>query len=91
MALIFLGRSTCPICSQIINADDSIVSTTAFINDVNHPFWRFNDAAMHQVCFASWKQRNEFISVFNDYFHAHYRGMRFMLEDGAIEERDIQN
>jgi len=43
---------------------------------------------MHQKCFAAWGLRRRFITTFNDYCQKHLRGMRFMRENGEIEERE---
>lgn len=62
--------------------------TSPFIKDNAHPLWRYSDAAMHKTCFLAWSERRFFISTFNEFFDRHFRGMRYMLEDGSIEERD---
>ena len=90
MALVFAGHSQCPICSNVIGAGEAIVATPAFLEDKKSPLWRFNDAAMHQSCFDRWEMREAFIVTYNNYYAAHYRGMRQMLDDGSIVECEPQ-
>jgi hypothetical protein len=66
MALIFCGKTKCPLCQEIITADDEVVATSAFIADRNDPLWQYSDAAFHRRCFASWEKREEFVRRFNE-------------------------
>lgn len=54
------GKSTCPLCGQVLGKDDANFGTTHFIADRNDPLWRFSDAAMHGTCFEAWEHRAEF-------------------------------
>ena len=65
MALIFLGKTECSLCSSIIGADEDIVSTSHFIGQQDDPLWRFSDSAMHRSCFLAWDQRAKFVEKFN--------------------------
>lgn len=90
MAIILIGRSRCPLCDEILDSGQETVATTAFIEDVNHPLWRYSDAAMHAKCFLGWSQREAFIDGFNEFWRRRHRGMRFMDPDGKIHERESQ-
>ena len=65
MALIFRGRSRCPICGAVIDENDQIVATTHFVGDKNDPLWRYSDAAIHRACFLDWKLRDQFVARYN--------------------------
>ncbi len=65
MALVFRGKSRCPICGDVIGQEDDIVATTHFITGREDPLWRFSDAAMHKKCFLSWELRETFVAQFN--------------------------
>jgi tetrahydrodipicolinate N-succinyltransferase len=87
MALVCEGLTRCPICKGIIARDDAVVAAGAFVEAKSHPLWRFNDAAMHAPCFASWSERDSFVALFNSYYAKHYRSMRIMLPDGKVVEQ----
>ena len=65
MALIFRGKSECPLCGNVIMDGDEIVATSHFIADSNDPLWQFSDAGMHRSCFLTWDQREAFVAKFN--------------------------
>ena len=65
MALIFLGKTQCALCSAILIAGDELVATTHFIADPSDQLWRFSDAAMHKECFLNWEHMQEFIDKYN--------------------------
>ena len=88
MAIVIIDASECPLCGQVLREDEPLVMTSPFIEDPNHPLWRFHDAAMHKSCFLAWSERPLFIQTFNSYFDRHLRGMKYMLDDGTIEERE---
>jgi hypothetical protein len=60
MALLLPGKTTCPLCGEVIGPDDSVVGTTHFIADESDPLWRYSDAAFHRNCFERWEHRAEF-------------------------------
>jgi hypothetical protein len=90
MTILIWGSSTCPLCNKLLSQEECLVQTTAFVEDPKHPMWRFSDACMHRDCFLIWPDRDNFISCFNDFYGSHYRGIRHMLPDGTIEEREPQ-
>lgn len=90
MALIFPGKSLCPICGGIIASDDEIVATSHFVTNQADPLWRFSDAAMHKRCFLGWELRESFVDCFNHTVGAITWGngtFQEMLRDGTIAIR----
>lgn len=65
MALIFRGKTECPLCDAVIGESDEIVATSHFIADPEDPLWHFSDAGMHKNCFLGWSQRQVFIEKYN--------------------------
>jgi hypothetical protein len=88
MALVIIDETKCPLCGKALHEGQPLVMTSPFIEDRDHPLWRFADAAMHKACFLAWPERPLFIETFNSYYHRRLRGMRYMLEDGSIEDRE---
>lgn len=88
MALTFLGQSQCALCGYTLEAGDAIVATPAIPVAESDPLAPFYDAGMHCECFQNWILKEPFIRYFNAYYDQQYRGMRFMLEDGSIDERE---
>ena len=88
MALILSGLTKCPLCDQVLAEHDEIFATTAFEIPKQDSLSAFQDAGMHQNCFMAWKLRPDFLIAFNNYFENHYRGMRFMNDDGTVVERE---
>jgi hypothetical protein len=50
MALIILGKSKCPLCNQILEANENLTTFPAFL-PADHKFGKFSDAALHTNCF----------------------------------------
>lgn len=87
MALILLGKSTCPLCTEILETGQELVATSHFITDSKHPLWIYSDAGMHKKCFLGWKHRTEFITMYNEFYRKYVFGngtVLFMLDDGEI-------
>lgn len=74
MAIIFPGKSQCPICGLTINQDDRFVATSHFIADRDDPLWPFSDAAMHFDCFQTWPHRPRFVELYNKLRGPHTAG-----------------
>lgn len=87
MALTFLGKTECRLCGTVVRQGDVLVTTSGSPVDEKDPLFAFYDATMHQTCFLSWNQRLTFIRKFNEHYEKHYRGIRYMREDGTIEDR----
>lgn len=85
MALFLVGKSECPLCSEVIASAGQARVFPAFIEDRNHPLWQFSDSAIHVQCFMQWPHRAAFVQAHNDYFALHYRGSRVMGPDGIIQ------
>ena len=91
MALISLNSTVCAICGAPLRDGDDIFATSGGPIQVEDPLWKYQDAAMHRACFATWPLRDEFRGKFNVHYDRHLRGMRFMREDGIVEERDARS
>ena len=88
MALVFLGQTPCAICGVILKEGDDIFATSGGPITPNDPLWQYQDAGMHRSCFQAWPLRDSFRQLFNEHFDRHFRGMRFIREDGTVEERE---
>ena len=88
MALILTGKTPCAICGAILKEGDDIFATSGGPIQPNDPLWQFQDAGMHRDCFRNWPLREPFRQKFNQYYDRHLRGMRFIREDGIVEERE---
>jgi hypothetical protein len=51
MALIFYGKTLCPICGKPIKKGQEIIAFPPFISNEFDPLVFFNDAAFHKGCF----------------------------------------
>lgn len=53
MAIVVLGRSQCGGCRRTLEAQDEVVSFSAFVANPLDPLHRFSDAAFHRACFEA--------------------------------------
>jgi len=51
MALLFIGKTRCPLCGEIIEEGQKVVAFPPFIENQLDPLWVFNDSALHAECF----------------------------------------
>lgn len=51
MALVFLGKTLCPICGIVLQKGEELVSFAPFVANRRDPLFRFSDAAFHRRCF----------------------------------------
>lgn len=51
MALILVGKTKCPLCDNILEDGQEIVSFSSFVSNELDPLWLFSDAAFHSDCF----------------------------------------
>ena len=56
MALLFLGKSTCSLCGELLHAGEDLVGLPA-LADTSHPLYPYFDQGFHQKCFAQWQHR----------------------------------
>lgn len=49
MAMIIRGKSTCPLCSKVLEKGDELKGYPAFL-PYDHRFGKFSDAIFHKVC-----------------------------------------
>ena len=88
MALILEGKTECKLCGAAIRKGDALVATSGSPVGEQDPLFAYYDAAIHQACFLKWSQRSAFVQKFNEHYEKHYRGIRYMREDGTIAERE---
>ena len=91
MARIVTGRTRCAICGLVLKAADEIFATSGGPIQPSDPLWKFQDAGMHRQCFQKWPLRDSFRAKYNNFFKNHLRGMRYIHEDGTVEERELCN
>ena len=65
MAIIITGKSKCPICNEVMNESDEIVLFPPFVQNVNDPFYIFNDAGVHLTCLRDHKLGKQAIEYRN--------------------------
>jgi hypothetical protein len=51
MALLFRGRTRCPLCGQVIQEGDQAVMFAPMVPDPADPLHVFHDASFHAACF----------------------------------------
>jgi hypothetical protein len=88
MVLIFTGKSPCAICGAILKEGEDIFAKSAGPIQSNDSLWRYQDSGAHRDWFRKRPRRYSFGQKFNEYFDHHLRGMRFIREDGTMEERE---
>jgi hypothetical protein len=93
MAIVVRGLTKCPLCAEVIAAEQPIVSTSHFIESPAHPLWQFSDAAMHYDCFQTWAMRDEFVAEYNNSFGRMVWGdgsRHHMQSDGIVISETIK-
>jgi hypothetical protein len=83
MALLFQGKTECPLCHDVIQLGEDVVATSHFIADQTDSLWRFSDASFHKACFLMWDRRGDFVSRFNAVMTERFGERRFMNDDGS--------
>jgi len=53
VALLIRGASSCPICNQVIQVHDDVISFPPFIPNEFDPLYLFHDANFHRDCFLN--------------------------------------
>jgi uncharacterized iron-regulated protein len=92
MALLFLGKTRCSLCDEVITEALGTLSTTHFIESPSHPLWRYSDSTMHSRCFQAWSHREAFVSEYNRTIGRAVGGSgtrRAMGPDGNV--RDVED
>jgi hypothetical protein len=86
MAIVVGGKADCAICGQLIDvAAGEHDGFPHFIQDPDHPLWRFSDNVMHRGCFLAWEHRDSFRQAYDTLWPQlvpHHP--RRMLQDGTI-------
>jgi hypothetical protein len=81
MALVLLGKSTCPLCNEVMKEGEELKAFPAFL-PYDHRFGRFSDAAFHKVCF----EKDEDAQAVDDMLYVWERIMKSMPRDLVTEE-----
>jgi hypothetical protein len=55
MAMIFLGKSPCRICGEILKQGDAIVAFPPGLFKPRTPLFVLNDAGVHASCILDWE------------------------------------
>ena len=55
MSLLFLGKTRCPICKNIINEEDDYYGFSAFVVNIIDPLYFFSDGSFHLECLTNSK------------------------------------
>ena len=88
MPLIFPGKTPCALCGDTLGIGDEVVATSGVPVPDGSALLAYQDAGMHQECFLKWELRALFVRTFNEYYDEHFRGIKFMRDDGFIYERE---
>lgn len=67
MALIFIGKSECAICKQILDEDREFTGFPALINNMNDALYIFSDAGVHTACLEAHPSKDNLLSVLKQY------------------------
>lgn len=67
MALLFLGKTECPICRNVIIDEESAYLFPAFINNTKDILYQFNDSAFHIECLKKHSLGNRAIEFANQF------------------------
>ena len=59
MALIFLDRSICALCGNVLRKEDELVAFPPFEGNEHDPLYFFSDADFHAACFLTHPLKDE--------------------------------
>ena len=63
MAIFIPGKTTCVICSELIDLVGDAVAMPPFLRNT-HPLWRYSDGIFHKKCFEQSHDRDEVVRLF---------------------------
>ena len=86
--MIISGQSKCSICDKVLDEQERYILIPAFLEDESHVLFQYTDTGFHQDCFNKSSFRDDLVSAYNEYYKAHYRGMRIMNDQGEILENN---
>jgi hypothetical protein len=64
MALISFGKTTCPLCQQVIS-DKTDCIAFPYISPIPKKYNMLNDGVAHRSCLSRWENREDFIRCWN--------------------------
>jgi len=67
MALLFFGKTVCPLCARIIRDGESVFSFSPFVLDESDPCFFFSDKAFHLKCVEGNQIGGEAIQRFEEW------------------------
>ncbi|MDF2188611.1 hypothetical protein [Paraflavitalea sp. CAU 1676] len=89
MALIFIGKSVCPICKNVLHEGEAITGFPAFVPNNKDPIYFFNDGGFHQECVPKHEFGNLALkSVSLDYEKVDYTRKICLVSKERIAEMD---
>ena len=65
MAIIFLGKSKCPLCNEILTQEDDIIGLPP-ISDTSNLLYEYFDCGFHKTCYENWNKRKEIESILSN-------------------------
>ena len=66
MAIIIKGKTTCPLCKQVIEEDHKVIAFSAFLPE-DHYLYKFSDEAFHEDCLKKHEKYEELIKVYKGF------------------------
>jgi hypothetical protein len=66
MAQYFPGKTTCPLCDQLIDDSQAKLGFTAFL-PTNHRWHKLSDAVVHADCMAAWRDSAQFTALYAEF------------------------
>lgn len=76
MALFIPGKTTCPICNEVLTEQDERFGTWG-VFAVPPDLFRYCDAVMHWSCYAAWPRREEFARAYFEFWVQEEKSNRF--------------
>ncbi len=64
MAIIIEGKTICPLCGKALFKEQGWIAFPAFLR-AGHKFFDYSDAAFHSECFMTWKDHEEFQTLYD--------------------------
>jgi hypothetical protein len=93
MALILLGRSKCPLCSEPMREGQELKAFPAFL-PYDHKFGRFSDAAFHKACFEKdpdAEDVNMMLYVYDKLLQSIPKGLKTVEEINAATQETFKD
>ena len=66
MALFFPGKTECPICSNVLEEHEDVISFPALFHET-HKYYFCSDASFHSNCFKEWEYSEPALAILEQY------------------------